>query len=191
MVDNFILTINLDLILKADLSFQDYLFLQLIKNDKKELMREYHSLFGMILGKKEVDRLVDIGYLQILDKDKGYVFSNFTTTEEFNILTTVKEDEVVEDLKRVYPKKTPSGKRLGLQNDKEKWGPKYVSIIKNDRAMHNRIIECIEREKIHRKLSGQEEFWPALTTYINNQRWEAFIDSIEAKEADNIFSRDI
>lgn len=191
MVDNFILTINLDLILKASLSFQDYLFLQLIKNHKKELMQEYHAEFGMILTKDEVDHLIAIGYLQIIDKTKGYVFNNFIITEEFNTLTSVKEDEVIEDLKRVYPKKTPSGKRLGLQNDKDKWGPKYMSIIKGDRALHLRIIECIEREKTHRKLSGQEEFWPLLTTYINNERWEAFIDSVEAKEELNVFSRDI
>jgi hypothetical protein len=191
VVDNFILTINLDLILKAGLSFQDYLFLQLIKNGKKELMREYHSLFGMILDKKGVDRLINLGYLQINDSIKGYVFSNFITTDEFNTLVEIKESEVIEDLKRVYPKKTPSGKRLGLQNDKEKWGPKYISIIKGDRAMHNKVLECIEREKEHRKLAGQEEFWPLLTTYINNQRWEAFIDSVEAKQEDNIFSRDI
>lgn len=190
MVDNLIINVNIDLILKSGLSIQDYLFLQLVKSGKKELMQEYHSQFGMLLTKEEVNRLIDGGYLLMLNKEGKYVFDNFKVSDDFNKLTEIKVEDALQDIKDIYPKKTPSGARH-LQGDINKWGPKYLSIIKKDRTLHEKILRCIEAEKVHRKKNNQEEFWALLLTYVNNKRWELYIDSIDSFEESNVFSKDI
>ena len=107
MVDNLIINVNIDLILKSGLSIQDYLFLQLIKSGKKELMSEYHSQFGMILNKEEVNRLINGGYLLMLNKEGKYIFENFKVSDDFNKLTEIKVEDALQDIKDTYPKKTP------------------------------------------------------------------------------------
>lgn len=192
MSENLIINVDLDLILKTGLSIQDFLFLQLIKSGKKELMNEYHSMFGMILNKEGVDRLIKKGFLIKKSDNLGYVFANFQTTDDFNSFTTIKAEDAIEDIKNTYPKKTPSGNRVGLQSDSAKWGPKYLSIIKKDRALHQKILRCIEAEKQHRKKSNSEEYWALLLTYVNNKRWEVYIDDIDNFNSDdNVFSKDI
>lgn len=190
MSENLIITVDVDLILKTGMSIQEFLFLQLIKSGKKELMREYHEQFGLILNKDSVDRLIRLGYLSMKSKEGKYVFDNFKVTGDFNNLTEIKVEDALKDLKNTYPKKTPSGSRH-LQGDKEKWEPKYLSIIKKDRALHEKILKCIEAEKVHRKTNHNEEFWALMTTYINNKRWELFIDSIDNEVEENVFSKDI
>ncbi len=190
MSDNLIINVNIDLILKTGLSIQDYLFLQLIKSEKKELMREYHEQFGLILTKDAVDRLIKKGFLIMKNTEGKYVFDNFKVSNDFNNLTEVKVEDAIQDIKDTYPKKTPSGSRH-LQGDSNKWGPKYLSIIKKDRILHEKILMCIEAEKVHRKANHNEEFWALLLTYVNNKRWELFMDEISTPKEENIFSKDI
>lgn len=187
-----IINVDLNILMKANISIQEYLFLQLIKNKQKDLLVEYYSVFGKLVEPININKLIGRGWLLANDpNDKS--FENFKVSNDFIHLTEIRLDDAIEELKSIYPKQTPSGDRKGLQADSDKWGVRYLKLINRDRALHEKILMCIEAEKIHRKNTKQEEYWALLATYVNNRRWETYIDDIDNfnKELDNIFSKDI
>lgn len=188
--DNFIFTVDFNLLLEAGLTINQYFFLQLKDKDDVNLYRFYLEQFPQPINKEDIVLLINKGLLVTKDKTNRYTFENLKITKTFKDLFEKKVDNAIEELKDTYPKKTPLGRRL--HSDAEKWKPKYLSIIKGKPELHKTIIDCIKAEAIHRKKIGNQEFWPLLTTYINNKRWEDYEDEVvEGFSEEDKFSKDI
>lgn len=188
--NNLVFTVDFDKLLQTGIKIQHYLFLKLLDNkNKAKLFNYYSEQFGPLVRPFDVDYLFDKGLLDLLRRDKNeststnrfknYGLSNMFTTKLFSDLFDKPIIvDAIEDLKNTYPTKTPAKKRR-LQSDPDKWKPKYLSIIKGKPELHELIIKCIKAEAKHRRSTGSEEFWPLLTTYINNKRWEDYEDEAE------------
>jgi len=190
MADNLIFNVDVDVLLRAGISINQYFMLHLIKNKRAELYMNYRELFSNPVTKDDMLSLIKNGYLATRSDPNKFTFDNLLVTPKFIGLNEIKIEDALEELANTYPKVTP-GKKRRLQSDQHKWGPKYLSIIKKDRTLHNRIITCIKAEAIHRKATGNEEFWPLLTTYVNNKRWLDYMEDIVNFTEENKFSRDI
>lgn len=178
MTDNLIFSVNMDVLMRAGISINQYFMLQLLKNKQADLYIEYRASFANPVNKDDMVSLIKKGYLATRGDPNKFTFDNLYVTEAFLELGSIKIDDALEELKSVYPKVTPEKKRR-LQSDSHKWGPKYLSIIKKDRVLHDKIIKCIKAETKHRNATNSTEFWPLLLTYVNNKRWEDYMDEID------------
>lgn len=175
--EGLIFTVNYDALLQTGVSVNQFLFLQLIHNQKSQRYYQFYlEQFpeGQNIG---VQYLIDKGLLELIDKSRGSLYTNFRTTKLFKNLFDKDVESAIEDLKETYPKQTPAKKRR-LQSDQHKWGPKYQAMVKNKPELHQFILKCIKAEIKHRKSTNSEEFWPLLTTYINNKRWEDYAEEV-------------
>lgn len=191
MNDNLIFNINLDLLLRAGITVNQYFIMQLIHNKKKELFRQYMEIFHKSpVDVNDLKYLVSKEFLIMKDINGKYTFENLMVTKLFTNLAFINVDDAIEELENTYPKKTPiTGRRLHA--DKDKWSKKYLSIIKKDRTLHDKIILCIKAELQHRQKTDGQEYWALLSTYINNKRWEQYLDDIDGYSEESKFSKDI
>lgn len=198
MSDNLVFTINFDTLLRTGLGVNQFTFLTLLKHNKSNLFEEYRSQeksIGRMTSMEIIEDLIDKGWLLRIDNSehgkKDARFSNFKVTDKFNELVDVNNTDIIQELKDAYPKKTPSGNRVNLQQDSDKWIPKYLKAIGDNKDLHNIVLKCIEAEKINRKKTKAEEYWALLTTYVNNRRWEVYINNIDNIQDSSVFERDI
>lgn len=188
--NNLVFTVDFDKLLQTGIKIQHYLFLKLLDNkNKAKLFNYYSEQFEPLVRPNDVDYLFDKGLIDLLKRDKAesisknrfknYGLSNMYPTKLFyDLFEKPITVHAIEELKNTYPTKTPAKKRR-LQSDPDKWKPKYLNIIKGKPELHELIIKCIKAEAKHRRSTGSEEFWPLLTTYINNKRWEDYEDEAE------------
>lgn len=182
--EKLVFTVDYDVLLQTGISINQFLFLQLIYNEKSQRYYEFYlEQFpeGRSVG---VQYLIDKGLLTTKDRTTNFSYGNFKTTELFKNLFYKDVENAVKELEEAYPKTTP-GKKRRLQSDKHKWGPNYLKIVKNKPELHKTIINSIKLESKHRKATNTEEFWPLLTTYVNNFRWEVYAEEAE-KLGDNL-----
>ena len=188
--NNLIFTTDFNKLIETGIRIEHYLFLQILDHKHKaKLLNFYNEQFNALIRPKDVDFLFDKGLLEILKQDKNdnplstnyfknYSLSNmFPTKLYYNLFEKKISDTAIEELKNTYPTKTPAKKRR-LQTDPDKWKTTYLKIIKGKPELHETIIKCIQAEAKLRRSTGSEEFWPMLTTYLNNRRWEDFEDEI-------------
>ena len=186
---NLLFTVDFNILLQAGLTINQFFFLQLSDKNGVDLYRFYLEQFPQPISKADVIYLIEKGLLVTKDGSSRYTFENLRTTKLFRDLFEKKVPNAIADLEETYPKKTPSGRRL--HSDGAKWKPKYLSIVKGKPELHENILKCIKAEAQHRKKNGNEEFWPLLTTYVNNRRLEDYEDEIEEFSEEDKFSKDI
>lgn len=186
---NIIFEVNLNSLLEAGISINQFFFLQLSNNGDISMYKYYLEQFPQPINKADVETLIEKGLLYTKDGTDRFTFENLTTTSLYKKLFSINNDNVIEELMEAYPKKTPLGRRL--QSDGPKWKPKYLSIVKSKPGLHEIILKCIAAEEQQRKKAGQLEFWPLMTTYVNNRRWEDFEDEIGDFSEEDKFSKDI
>ena len=180
VVKSDIISIDLEKLIEVELSIEQFVFLSLIDENKPLLYEAYSKKFkNIIQSKNQLTELIDKGILK-MEKADNYDFANFKVTEAFHQLFNNDKAKIIQEIKEVYPKQTPSGQRKGLQADSNKWIPKYLNIVKNNSQLHSLIIDCIKYEMHDRNLNNQAEYIPLLTTYINNARWEVYMDEVIA-----------
>lgn len=176
--NNFTFIVDYNILLQAGITINQYFFLQLSDSNSVDLYRYYVEQFPQPVNREDIVFLIEKGLLTTKDKTSRFTFENLTTTALFRQLFIKKVESAIEELENTYPKKTPAKKRR-LQSDGDKWKPKYLSIVKGKPELHNTILNCIKAEIKHRRATGSEEFWPLLTTYINNRRWEDYLDELD------------
>lgn len=173
-----IISLDLEKLIEIGLSIEQFVFLSLIDENKPLLYEAYSKKFkNIIQSKNQLQELLDRGILK-MEKSDDYNFTNFKVTDEYHKLFNNDKALIIQEIKEVYPKQTPSGQRKGLQADANKWIPKYLNTVKNNPQLHSLIVDCIKYEMHDRSLNNQAEFIPLLTTYINNARWEVYMDEV-------------
>lgn len=75
--------VDVEKLIDTGLSISDYLFCQFVCNNEKKLFDFYLEQFDRFFNKASIDRLIEIGYLQLDDPNKGYPFSNIKVTNLF------------------------------------------------------------------------------------------------------------
>lgn len=195
--NNLIFTTDFDKIIQTGIKIEHYLFLKILDSKNRvKLLNFYNEQHGALIRPKDVDFLFDKGLIDILKRDKpddpnsinyfkNYSLSNMHITKlYYDLFEKQVKETSIEELKETYPKQTPAKKRR-LQSDPDKWKSNYLKVIKGKPELHELIIKCIKAEAKHRRATNSEEYWPLLTTYINNRRWEDYEDAIDSfKEED-------
>lgn len=173
-----IITLDLQKLIDVNLTIEQFVFITLIDEKKPAIYESYSKTFkNIISSREELNDLIERGLI-VMEDPTIYKFNNFKVTDLYHQLFSNNKALMIADIKATYPKQTPSGKRKGLQADSNKWIPKYLNIVKNNSELHSLILDCIRYEMQDRATNGQSEYIPLLTTYINNARWEVFMDDV-------------
>ena len=178
-ITQFLINLDLEKLIEVNLSIEQFIFLTLLDEKKSDIYLAYTSKFQHIItSKNQLEDLIKRGLL-LMNIPDVYLFSNFKVTEKFHQLFFTDKAKIIQDLKDVYPKQTPSGIRKGLHADQAKWIPKYLSIVKNNLQLHELILNCIRYELEINQSNGQLEYLPMLSTYINKRRWETYEEDVK------------
>lgn len=170
-----VIPINLESVVEAGISLDEYLICYCVANKRVDLLKTYIANSKSNLGIENVNKLVNMGYL-FKTRDIP-IFDDLYTTENTQKLLNINGgDNIFNELLEVYPKKTPSGRRLHVALEKSK--QKYLKIVKGNMDLHKFIIQCVKYDIKDRINSGQADYIPMISTYINNEMWNDVMEDV-------------
>lgn len=123
------IVIDLDDILKNNLSITDFLFLHLVYNQDYLMLEKYIRQNGKFFSKGSIDFLLSLNFLKFKDNNTEYKLSNFEVGEKFMIefsnyyKDNTGKSDWVEEWYNLWPKNVKSGGyplRSGLKGVKIK-----------------------------------------------------------------------
>jgi hypothetical protein len=85
---------------------------------------------------------------------------------------TENTSELWEEFIKIYPSKTPNGRRL--YTNLEKTAKKYESIVKNNRILHEKILILLNKDLKDRRSTNSLNYLPQISKYVNQKLWEAY-----------------
>lgn len=105
---------------------------------------------------------------------------NIFIRQAFLDVLQVEAVNLFEQLRTVYPKSTPNGRRLhgNLKNSKKK----YLEYLKGNLTLHNLILKCVEYEVKDRTVRNKLDFMQNISTYIHQEGWTVYMDDVEKQE---------
>lgn len=176
------ITINTDKLINAGLLIESHFMIECIYNSKKELIDAYLQKCGS-LSTPAIKQLFDGKYVEQINDNEKITFSKFKLTEKsFRYLEKDKldHDKMFEEMKSIFPKKTPKGRRLHLDPDGCK---KKYKALANSKETHDAILKCIKLEINDRTKTGNQEFMNAMPVWLNQKNYKVYLDeALELKD---------
>jgi len=169
--------IDVTQLIKNKLSFQQYFVLYSLCHKEFDLLYEY-----LANGHNDYDQAIMLevnGYIEslILTDQNVIDYQNIIPTNKaFEFLGFSKKDLWFDDIWRLFPRETPSG-RILKQISKDKAKKKYTTLIKSAEE-HTSVKKALERELMHRHIHNNMNYMQSLQTWLNNESWNAFKEDI-------------
>jgi len=167
--------VNLDMLVSAGISADEYIFLKLLKEERYQSLEKVKNLLTV-----QIDKLVKKGYLRRDNLKATYLHERYSIRARFNLDFYGNTDSMWAEIVSTYPHKVPSpsgGTRVlhaqdadALSNQKAK--TRYLKAINNDVKVHRRVVAALKRE-LHEKRSNLQ-YLRNLNTWVNNYGWEEF-----------------
>lgn len=169
-----------------DLDLVTFIFLFLLVQGKIHPSSYEYDLYNPYLKLLEEFKYIklDDGKVVILDKSKQLFDRELRTDEQkfLEIFTT-------------YPIKTPGGRILRCKSTDAKEFKvlleKYISKVVR-KGKHDIVVRALNNELKYMKMNGGTEYMPQLITWINQEKWDRYIDmeDILVTEKSN-YSKDV
>jgi hypothetical protein len=179
--------VDIEKLVKEELQLEAYFILYCLHFKKEDVLVNYLKNV-LKINKSIFDSIVEEGYLKYFGNPGGdYTLENIQITNKFGkIFFDEDEGELTfekafEELREVYPKKTPDGRRLHVDLDRcEKYyRSSIISFKKVNKSYHNLIIECtkfIVKEKTN---NNSLQYLLQLPTYLNKKEWQTVEDDVK------------
>lgn len=168
MIDS--ITVNIPTLIGLGLNANQYMHLALI----------YHQLPSNLapLNHEDLDDLINRDYLRV-------VFMTVELTDKGRDLFEASHrfiDKAFDDLYNLYPRQVSDGRggyrvlrAKSLDSEDAKiCKKKYEAVVKNDKALHNKIMKGLNTELAMRKNSMM--YMQNMQTWINQRAWEKYMD---------------
>lgn len=85
--------VDVDKLIDTGLSINDLLFCHFVCSNEKKLFDFYVEQFNRFFDKGSIDRLIELGYLELDEPNRGYIFSNIKASDLF-ITNFIEEDQI-------------------------------------------------------------------------------------------------
>ena len=121
----------------------------------------------------ETKNLMNLGYIDTISFNRSKFMEDFISTSDIPF----------EELYSLYPVEDGGRKLRTVKcsgNTYDECKKKYLDKVKSI-EQHKEVIRCLNLELSARRVSG--EFWPMLSTWIYQARWEMYSDIPERKSA--------
>lgn len=192
MKDDF--NINIKTLIQNNLSFEAYFILYCLYNDSEMLLLEYTRNCRKIPTIIFTD-LRDNNYISInemLVDDNKIIFKALNlTTKGKSVFVLLDTNKLFEEFRQIYPKSTPSGRKL--HQNLKKCESLYSKIIGNDLDMHKILCKCAKLYVEEKIRTNGEDFYQLLQTWLNQENYKVYIDEINNVDSllENAHSDDI
>ena len=167
------IVINVEKLFSSGLLIDSYFLLNCIHNSQKELLETYSDKCGLI-SRPAIEQLKSKGYIEELDGN--ITFAKIIPTDKTVKLLgskTLDHDRFFQELRNVYPKKTPSGRVL--QTNIPVCKKKYKEIVDSEET-HKTILKCVELYYNNLKSNGKGEFTQALPAWLHQKNYESYFE---------------
>lgn len=174
-----LLTINLRKLSEVNLSPNGYVLCYFLYHKDYTSLKEYVTWLTTeeliaLLNKLESLKFIKIG----CDLHKSIEFEKIYTRQSFIDLMEIDDNgpNYFEELRSVYPKDTPNGRKLHVNLQKAK--KKYLSFLKGNLNLHSLILKCVELEVKRRTDNNGLNYMQNISTYINNENWSPYMEDV-------------
>lgn len=176
-------TFVLNTLLSKGLTADDFTILMLLQENKLLTLKKYEKL----IKDKFTQHLIKLKKLDYLDYNEPIVFENIKTTSKF--LELISGEDLFEQLYNSYPVIAirPDGKKDSLRSNRAKCKLKYLKLVKNNKILHDHILDCLEYEKDLKHKTGYTGYYLRLYNYLEKEEWKKYENNLKVKipEDDN------
>jgi hypothetical protein len=185
-----VVAIDIDKIAAAKINLQQYILLYSIVTNHLEIYIKYLSnIYSIEEYKKDVNYLVANEFLVCTDT-VDYSLESLLVTSKWNTLENADSNYIWNEFISVYPTVTPNNRRLKVDITQNK--KRYLKQIQNSISMHQIVMQALKDEIKDRTINNSMNYFPMLTTYINQKRWESYINSNDDRNSSREwFNKDI
>ena len=165
-----IVEIDVDFLIQHKITANHYLILQLLHQKKSAYLKKYVECsplteedLRILSEKKLIHNVNDEGSI---DLNKIIIRSTFSSL--------LSEGDFFDELYDLYPHKIHrvDGRLDYLRSNIEKSRELYSNITKNKKAMHDKIIRCLEFEKLIREREGSMKWFKKLYKWLESEEWK-------------------
>lgn len=177
--------LDLDSLEEHNITVEQYYFLALLNFKKLDILIRYTERFGEF-SISSIEDLKTKGFLTYVEF-KGDITSLIVTDKGKSIIESLKEENVeikaevksaqFNELISLYPKKTPNNRKLqsNVAVGREKLMKSYFKNLVITKCTHEEVIKAVENEIKTRSSNNSANFFPMLSTYINQGLWMGYI----------------
>jgi len=174
----------INVLLKKELTADDYTIALLLKEGKFGLLKEYIQIMGNKFydSFKRLKKLEYIDYKQtigdIIPLKEAYITDKF--------LEILNNGDLFEEFYNEYPIKVTRKEGVidYLRRDKTKCKVKYKKLVKNNLFIHDHIIDCLKYEVQTRTKKGDLAYMKRMYNWLENEEWK-IIEEKMLKEKEN------
>ena len=181
--------VDIKKLVKEDLQLEGYFILYCLHFKKQDVLVDYLKNV-LKIGKPVFESIIEDGYLEYFGDDGGdYTLDNIQITSKFGkvFFKEVDEEEgltfdaAFEELRMVYPKKTPDGRRLHVDNERAKryYKASIVAFNRVNKKHHKHILECVKFMVKEETNNGKLMYLKQLPAYINAKMWQSVEDDVK------------
>jgi len=176
------ITINIEKMISSGVLIESHFVLDCVLKSKKDVLSKYLEKCGKI-STSAINQLMNNAYIEEIDLNEKITFDKFIITEKglkYFDKEKVNHDELFDEFKGLFPKKTPQGRRLHLDPDASR--KKYKAIVDSIET-HNTIIKCLKLEINDRTKTANLDFMNSMPVWLNQKNYKVYLDeALEFKD---------
>lgn len=172
------ININFNKLFSSKLSIESYFLLYIIYLSDKSILEKYVDKCSIINNSATKQLILNL-YIEYIDIEQDITFNMFKITDKGSKLfedSKLDHTKFFNELKEVYPKKTPQGRKL--HTDQENCRKKYKALVDSE-DKHNLIIKCLKLYINDLKSIGKQEIIQGMPAWINQKNYEAYLEEAE------------
>src|SRR3972149_2290862 len=181
--------IDIDLITVHDMTADEYILLQFIRNRYYGKIRSYFSNREHL--KICLEKLAKTGFIELLE------YGIPSAPQDYKIVrlpmySTKVLDSMFEEFVENYPKQVirPNGIKEYLRSNTDRARELYRKATNDSKEKHELILDSLKYQLAHYARLGKMPYMPKMINWLVNEEWEEFKDYVldEASAESNIES---
>jgi hypothetical protein len=170
--------VNTEVLIKLNITAHQFIIAILLMNKFYDHLEEYLKESDSYDAFPDDLRRLAKKSLVAYYSDQPYKYKNIVVQPEF--LTLLFKDDMFAELLDLYPNKVsrPDGMIQYLRRDKRVCKDIYSILTKEDRIIHEHIMNCLKFELQYRKKSNGMQWMKTLQNWLTGREWENFEDLV-------------
>lgn len=174
-----LITFDIDLLIKEQLDANQLTILYLINEYEIGKLNEYLKVTDKLdqFIEKDIYKLYKKGLL-VGSRKEAYDFKDLEVTNKFTKL--ISAGDMFQELILTFPKTVtrPDGSTDYLLTDLTRAKATYAKLTRNNKALHEHILQCLRKEIENKEESDSMKFMKRLPKWISERTWESYTEQV-------------
>lgn len=174
------ITFNLNTIVKQGLSADDFTICMLLKDRNLLSLKKYDKILEGTLYKK-LQKIKNLGFIRFMGIGDMPPLESIQTTLKF--LELISQGDMFEELYNTYPASVsrPDGKKDYLRGLKAKCKIKYLRLIKENKTLHEHILDCLRCELEMKEKTNSMQYMKRMLKWITEEEYQKYENYLKFK----------